>query len=106
MTIRLPRALIAPLLALFCLAAAAQVPQAPEIAARSYLLVDVTSNQVLASKEVDTQVEPASLTKLMTAYLVFDARRCRSASAPGRWKARACSSIPRCRSRWRTSSRA
>jgi D-alanyl-D-alanine carboxypeptidase (penicillin-binding protein 5/6) len=77
MTIRLPRALIAPLLALFCLAVAAQVPQAPEIAARSYLLVDVTSNQVLASKELDTQVEPASLTKLMTAYLVFDALRAR-----------------------------
>jgi serine-type D-Ala-D-Ala carboxypeptidase (penicillin-binding protein 5/6) len=55
--------------------AAAQTPQAPEIAARSYLLLDVTANQVLAQKDIDTPVEPASLTKLMTAYLVFDALR-------------------------------
>ncbi len=54
---------------------AAQTPQAPEIAARAYLLLDVTANQVLAQKEVDLPVEPASLTKLMTAYLVFDALR-------------------------------
>jgi serine-type D-Ala-D-Ala carboxypeptidase (penicillin-binding protein 5/6) len=53
--------------------AQAQTPQPPEIAARSYLLLDVTSNQVLASKAADSPVEPASLTKLMTAYLVFDA---------------------------------
>ncbi len=53
----------------------AQAPQAPEIAARAYLLLDVTANQVLAQKEVDLPVEPASLTKLMTAYLVFDALR-------------------------------
>jgi D-alanyl-D-alanine carboxypeptidase (penicillin-binding protein 5/6) len=52
---------------------AAQMPQAPEIAARSYLLLDVTANQVLAEKDADTPIEPASLTKLMTAYLVFDA---------------------------------
>ncbi len=51
----------------------AQVPQPPEIAARSYLLIDVTSHQVLAAKDADSPVEPASLTKLMTAYLVFDA---------------------------------
>lgn len=57
------------------LSAAAQTPQAPEIAARSYLLLDVTANQVLAQKDIDTPVEPASLTKLMTAYLVFDALR-------------------------------
>ena len=53
--------------------AAAQTPQPPEIAARAYLLVDVTANQILAAKEMDAPVEPASLTKLMTAYLVFDA---------------------------------
>ncbi len=47
----------------------------PEIAARNYMLVDVTANQVLASKDVDAQIEPASLTKLMTGYLVFDALR-------------------------------
>ena len=53
--------------------AQAQMPQAPEIAARAYLLLDVTSNQFLAEKDIDSPVEPASLTKLMTAYLVFDA---------------------------------
>ena len=57
------------------LCAAAQTPQPPEIAARSYLLFDVTANQMLAEKDVDSPVEPASLTKLMSAYLVFDALR-------------------------------
>jgi D-alanyl-D-alanine carboxypeptidase (penicillin-binding protein 5/6) len=51
----------------------AQAPQAPEIAARSYLLMDLTANQILAAKDIDSPVEPASLTKLMTEYLVFDA---------------------------------
>jgi D-alanyl-D-alanine carboxypeptidase (penicillin-binding protein 5/6) len=54
-------------------AATAQAPQPPEIAARAYLLMDVTANQILAAKDIDSPVEPASLTKLMTAYLVFDA---------------------------------
>ena len=49
--------------------------QPPEVAARAYLLYDVTANQVLAAKDADVPVEPASLTKLMTAYLVFDALR-------------------------------
>lgn len=45
----------------------------PEVAAKSYLLLDVTANQILAAKNTDSPIEPASLTKLMTAYLVFDA---------------------------------
>ena len=57
--------------------AQAQMPQAPEMAARAYLLMDVTANQVLAAKDPDMAVEPASLTKLMTAYLVFDALKSR-----------------------------
>ncbi|MFN3376017.1 MAG: D-alanyl-D-alanine carboxypeptidase family protein [Burkholderiaceae bacterium] len=57
------------------LASAQQSPQPPEIAARNYLLLDVTAGQVLAAKDVDAPVEQASLTKLMTAYLVFDALR-------------------------------
>ena len=61
--------------AFFSLAAGAQMPAAPELAARSFLLLDVTANQVLAQKDVDIQFEPASLTKLMSAYLVFDALR-------------------------------
>ena len=56
-------------------ALAQQVPQPPEIAARTYMLVDVTANQVLAAKDIDAPVEQASLTKLMTGYLVFDALR-------------------------------
>src|SRR3954471_23729699 len=69
------KALLAPVLAFACITAIAQVPQPPEIAARSYLLVDVSANQVLAGRDVDNPVEPASLTKLMTQYLVFDALR-------------------------------
>ena len=67
------RALVAAPLLLVAFAAAAQAPQPPEIAARAYLLMDVTANQILAAKDIDMAVEPASLTKLMTAYLVFDA---------------------------------
>src|SRR6188508_1351663 len=45
----------------------------PAIAAKSYLLVDYHSQQPLAGKNADERVEPASLTKLMTAYLTFSA---------------------------------
>ncbi len=55
--------------------ASAQMPQPPEVAARTYMLVDITANQVLAAKDIDAPVEQASLTKLMTGYLVFDALR-------------------------------
>ena len=60
--------------------ASAQMPQPPEVAARTYLLVDVTANQVLAAKDIDAPVEQASLTKLMTGYLVFDALRAKKIS--------------------------
>ena len=63
------------LAAALCFSTGAQTLQPPEIAARSYLLFDVTSNQMLAEKDIDSPVEQASLTKLMTAYLVFDALR-------------------------------
>ncbi|GHU14796.1 peptidase [Betaproteobacteria bacterium] len=46
---------------------------APTLAARSWVLVDHGSGQVLAGNEADTRIEPASLTKLMTAYLTFAA---------------------------------
>jgi len=49
------------------------LPTPPALAAKSFLLIDVTANQILAAQDVDLPVEPASLTKLMTAYLVFDA---------------------------------
>ena len=53
--------------------AQAAAPEAPEVAAKAYLLLDVTANQILASRDLDMPVEPASLTKLMSAYVVFDA---------------------------------
>ncbi|MBF8178545.1 MAG: D-alanyl-D-alanine carboxypeptidase [Burkholderiaceae bacterium] len=51
----------------------AQSVPSPTIAAKSWLLLDATSNQVLASNEPDMRIEPASLTKLMTAYVAFTA---------------------------------
>ncbi|HEX5363029.1 MAG TPA: D-alanyl-D-alanine carboxypeptidase family protein [Gallionella sp.] len=53
--------------------APAPIPVAPQLAAKAYLLYDYTSNQILVNKNGDTRMEPASLTKLMTAYLAFDA---------------------------------
>jgi len=55
--------------------ARAQAPQPPEVAAKSYLLLDMTSDRVLAEREADAPADPASLTKLMTAYVVFSALR-------------------------------
>jgi len=46
---------------------------APTIAARAWISIDVNSGQVLASSAPDTKVEPASLSKIMTAYVVFNA---------------------------------
>jgi D-alanyl-D-alanine carboxypeptidase (penicillin-binding protein 5/6) len=59
-------------LALAAGGAFAQTPQPPEVAAKSYLLVDMTSNQTLAERDADAPSDPASLTKLMTAYIVFN----------------------------------
>jgi serine-type D-Ala-D-Ala carboxypeptidase (penicillin-binding protein 5/6) len=47
------------------------IPTAPQVDARSYILVDYQTDKVLASKEATARMEPASLTKLMTAYIVF-----------------------------------
>ncbi|HMT58698.1 MAG TPA: D-alanyl-D-alanine carboxypeptidase family protein [Ottowia sp.] len=76
----LSRTLAAALLAATTLVAHAQAPQPPEVAAKAYLLMDVTAGQVLVAKEPDAPVEPASLTKLMTAYLVFDALKAKKIS--------------------------
>lgn len=48
-------------------------PSAPPVAAKSYLLGDFTTGKVLVSQNADARIEPASLTKLMTAYLTFSA---------------------------------
>ena len=46
---------------------------APTIAARAWIVIDVNSGQLLAASNPDQKVEPASLTKIMTAYVVFNA---------------------------------
>ena len=56
-------------------AAVAQTLPPPTIAAKSWILLDATSGQVIASQDPQARVEPASLTKIMTAYLVFNALR-------------------------------
>ena len=48
------------------------VPSAPSIAGNSYVLMDFNSKHLLASNNPDMQVEPASITKIMTAYAVFN----------------------------------
>ena len=58
--------------------ASAQAPAPPAVAARAWTLVDVTSGQSIASHQADERRDPASLTKLMTAYLVFGAMRQKS----------------------------
>ncbi len=59
---------------------AAEVPAPPVITARAWLLMDASSGQVLQSQAPDERAEPASLTKLMTAYIVFGALRDRKIS--------------------------
>jgi D-alanyl-D-alanine carboxypeptidase (penicillin-binding protein 5/6) len=54
-------------------ASAQQLPVPPALAAKSWLLIESGSGQVLASQAPDERLEPASLTKLMTAYLTFAA---------------------------------
>ena len=62
-------------LAATCCATFGEALPAPEVAAREYLIVDMNANQVLTEQGADTSVDPASLTKLMTAYPVFVALR-------------------------------
>jgi D-alanyl-D-alanine carboxypeptidase (penicillin-binding protein 5/6) len=64
------------LMALFCMlaslsASSAPVPAPPQVAAKNYILIDFHSGRVLAEQEPDVQVEPASITKLMTSYVVY-----------------------------------
>jgi D-alanyl-D-alanine carboxypeptidase (penicillin-binding protein 5/6) len=72
---RLSSRAFAALLITFACAAGAQAPQPPEVAAKSFLVLDLTTRQTLAEREADTLADPASLTKLMTAYVVFTALR-------------------------------
>jgi len=51
------------------------VPAAPAVPARGYILLDFNSGEVLAEKDADERMDPASITKLMTAYAVFSELR-------------------------------
>jgi D-alanyl-D-alanine carboxypeptidase (penicillin-binding protein 5/6) len=52
--------------------AAVTIPTAPQVDARAYVLVDFRTDKILAAKDAVARLEPASLTKLMTAYIVFE----------------------------------
>ena len=56
-------------------AAVAQTLPPPTIAAKSWILLDSTSGQVIAAQDQNARIEPASLTKVMTAYVTFQALR-------------------------------
>jgi serine-type D-Ala-D-Ala carboxypeptidase (penicillin-binding protein 5/6) len=55
--------------------AVAPVPNPPAVQAKGYVLMDFATGQALAGSNADQRLEPASLTKLMTTYVVFDALR-------------------------------
>jgi len=52
-------------------ASSMSIPTPPQLDARAYVLVDYRTDKILAAKDAVARVEPASLTKLMTAYIVF-----------------------------------
>jgi D-alanyl-D-alanine carboxypeptidase (penicillin-binding protein 5/6) len=53
----------------------ATIPTAPQVDARAYIVIDSRTDKVLAAKDATARMEPASLTKLMTAYIVFQELR-------------------------------
>ena len=57
------------------LKAHAAAPQPPAVIGKSWVVGDLSSNQMLAAEKSDERIEPASLTKIMTAYVVFQALR-------------------------------
>lgn len=61
--------------------AQAAAPKPPPVSGKSWLVADLSSGQVLAAEKADERFEPASLTKLMTAYVVFAALRDKKISA-------------------------
>ena len=69
------RRLAVALLLLVPALALAQMPAPPQLVGRAWVLADLSSDQILAAERPDERFEPASLTKIMTAYLVFEALR-------------------------------
>lgn len=72
------RLLLLSLILLPTLAFSQQLPMSPALAAKSWLLIEAGSGQQLAAQAADERLEPASLTKLMTAYLTFSALKQRT----------------------------
>jgi D-alanyl-D-alanine carboxypeptidase (penicillin-binding protein 5/6) len=68
------------LLLLFSFVAGAAAPKPPAVIGKAWVVGDLTSGQILAAQRADERFEPASLTKLMTAYVVFAALRERKLS--------------------------
>ena len=73
MRLKFPFIFTSLLLILPVFAIATQVAPPPELAVKAYLLQDFNSGGIVAASKKDERVEPASLTKIMTAYLSFDA---------------------------------
>jgi len=73
----MPALLIAAILVMLPLTVSAEsaAPAPPQVAASGYLLMDMDSNALLAAKAIEQRLEPASLTKIMTAYAVFNELR-------------------------------
>ena len=95
--------------------AATLIPATPKIKARGYLLIDYNSGRVLAEKKSDQRMEPASLTKMLTSYVIANELangnislddEVRISERPGACRAHACLSKWVKRSRWKTCSRA
>jgi D-alanyl-D-alanine carboxypeptidase (penicillin-binding protein 5/6) len=88
------RSFLAVLLLFVCLALHAAAPQPPSVIGKAWMVGDLSSGQLLASQKADERFEPASLTKLMSAYVVFIALREKKLSleqqvsvSPRAWKA-------------------
>jgi serine-type D-Ala-D-Ala carboxypeptidase (penicillin-binding protein 5/6) len=88
------RRTLAALLLVFSLTAGAAAPKPPGVIGKAWMIGDLSSGQLLASQRPDERFEPASLTKLMTAYVVFAALREKKVSleqqvnvSPRAWKA-------------------
>jgi len=75
--VQMPALLIAAILVMLPLTVSAEsaAPAPPQVAASGYLLMDMDSNALLAAKAIEQRLEPASLTKIMTAYAVFNELR-------------------------------
>jgi D-alanyl-D-alanine carboxypeptidase (penicillin-binding protein 5/6) len=64
--------LIIPLLITNFIYAQSFVPDAPELDLKSYILIEPNTNTVIAEFNSDSEIEPASMTKIMTSYVVAD----------------------------------